>query len=121
MDDVPPRRILQLPRDLPAVRTARHATEEWIGEEPHDLRTTVATLVTEMVSNAIRYGRPPIQVELSRTDGHVRIAVSDEGGGEPRQRTPGASGGWGLLIIERLASRWGVTPGTAEIWAEIDV
>jgi anti-sigma regulatory factor (Ser/Thr protein kinase) len=121
MDETSARRILQLPRDLPAVRTARHATEEWIGEEPHDLRTTVATVVTEMVSNAIRYGRPPIRVELSRADGHVRIVVSDEGGGEPRQRKPGAGGGWGLHIVEGLASRWGVTPGTAEIWVEIDV
>jgi anti-sigma regulatory factor (Ser/Thr protein kinase) len=120
MADQGERRVLQLPRDIPAVRTARHVTEDWIGDSHPELRTAVATVVTEMVSNAIRYGRPPIRVELTRSDGTVRVAVRDEGGGEPRQRTPGAGGGWGLHIVERIASRWGVSPIDAEIWAEID-
>jgi two-component sensor histidine kinase len=115
------RRVIQLPRDLPAVRMARHATEEWIGDERPDLRSTVAALVTEMVSNAIRYGRPPIRVELSSGAEFVRMVVSDQGGGAPEQREPGPSGGWGLHIVERLASRWGVSAGTTEVWAEIDL
>jgi two-component sensor histidine kinase len=119
--DLRQRRVLQLPRDLPAVRTARHATEEWIGDVSADLRATLATLVTEMVSNAIRYGRPPIRVELTRATDRIRVVVSDEGGGKPRKRQPGAEGGWGLYIVERLASRWGLGSRSTEVWAEIDL
>ena len=115
------RRVLQLPRDMPAVRTARHATEEWIGDDRPELRSTVAAVITEMVSNAIRYGRPPIRVELIRAADCVRMVVSDEGGGEPHQRAPDATGGWGLHIVERLASRWGVGSRNTEVWAEIDL
>jgi two-component sensor histidine kinase len=115
------RRVIQLPRDMPAVRTARHATEEWLGGASAELRSAVAALVTEMVSNAIRYGRPPIRVELTRGNGCIRMAVRDEGGGLPHQRQPGPGGGWGLHIVERLASRWGVNSGNTEVWAEIDL
>jgi two-component sensor histidine kinase len=115
------KRVIQLPRDMPAVRTARHATEEWIGDDRPELRSAVAAVVTEMVSNAIRYGRPPIRVELTRSPDIVRMVVSDEGGGAPHQREPGAGGGWGLHIVERLASRWGVGAGSTEVWAEIDL
>jgi two-component sensor histidine kinase len=113
-------RTLQLPLDLPAVRTARRAVNDWLDGAPEELRSSAALVATEMVSNAIRYGRPPIRLELVREDSHVRLVVRDDGGGEPKQRTPGASGGWGLHIVERLATRWGAASGTTEIWAEID-
>jgi anti-sigma regulatory factor (Ser/Thr protein kinase) len=113
-------RTLQLPLDLPAVRTARRAVNDWLDDAPEELRSTVALVATEMVSNAIRYGRPPIRLEFAREDGHVRVCVRDDGGGEPKQRAPGPSGGWGLHIVERLATRWGAAAGTTEIWAEID-
>jgi two-component sensor histidine kinase len=114
-------RTLQLPLDLPAVRTARRAVNDWLDDAPEELRSNAALVATEMVSNAIRYGRPPIRLELVREDMHVRLAVRDDGGGEPKQRAPGASGGWGLHIVERLSTRWGSAAGTTEIWAEIDV
>jgi two-component sensor histidine kinase len=115
------KRVIQLPRDMPAVRTARHATEEWIGDDRPELRSAVAAVVTEMVSNAIRYGRPPIRVELTRSRDRIRIVVSDEGGGSPHQREPGTGGGWGLHIVERLTARWGVATASTEVWAEIDL
>ena len=113
-------RTLQLPLDLPAVRTARRAVKEWLDDAPEELRSNAALVATELVSNAIRYGRPPILLELVREDTHIRMVVRDDGGGEPKQRTPGANGGWGLHIVERLATRWGAASGTTEIWAEID-
>jgi len=113
-------RTLQLPLDLPAVRTARRAVNDWLEDEPEALRSSVALVATEMVSNAIRYGRPPIRLELQRVAGHVRVVVRDDGGGEPRQRPPGPSGGWGLHIVDRLATRWGAAAGATEIWAEIE-
>jgi anti-sigma regulatory factor (Ser/Thr protein kinase) len=113
-------RTLQLPLDLPAVRTARRAVNEWLQDAPEELRSNVALVATEMVSNAIRYGRPPIRLELAREGAHVRVCVRDNGGGEPKQRSPGPSGGWGLHIVERLATRWGAAAGATEIWAEIE-
>jgi signal transduction histidine kinase len=113
-------RTLQLPLDLPAVRTARRAVNEWLDDAPEALRSSAALVATEMVSNAIRYGRPPIRLELAREESRVRLVVRDDGGGEPKQRTPGASGGWGLHIVERLATRWGAAAGTTEVWAEIE-
>jgi hypothetical protein len=55
---------------------------------------------------------------------HVRVEVADKGngfGGRPRPPDPGRAGGWGLYIVEKLASRWGVMEGGGtRVWFEID-
>jgi anti-sigma regulatory factor (Ser/Thr protein kinase) len=79
------------------------------------------------VTNAIRHaGLPegdPIGLEFSVEPGAVRVAVVDAGGGfaeappDPEEGT----GGWGLVLIERLSDRWGVhSTDPHSVWFEID-
>src|SRR5207245_2733634 len=51
----------------------------------------------------------------------VRVEVSDPGPGfQPRTAGP-EPGGFGLMLVERLADRWGVDPGgRSRVWFEID-
>lgn len=57
---------------------------------PHDLAAVVDPLVLDRVlsnllTNAVRYGEPPLVVSAERQDRHLRIAVSDEGSGVPEE------------------------------------
>jgi two-component system sensor histidine kinase MtrB len=58
-----------------------------------DLAVVVDPLVLERVIsnllvNAVRYGRPPIVVAADQRDRHLRIAVEDRGGGVPEELRP---------------------------------
>lgn len=81
-------------------------------------------LVSELVTNAIRHGdgatAPSLEVKVS--DGRVRAAVQDAGPGfDPATRAPASrDGGWGLLLVDALAERWGVERGRrARVWFEM--
>jgi signal transduction histidine kinase len=64
-------------------------------------------IISNLVTNALRYGRPPVTVHVERTDRHLRVAVEDRGQGVPADFVPD--------LFERF-SRAGVaqdrTPGT---------
>ena len=86
----------------------------------------LASLVTsELVANAVNHAPPPGHLWV-RADGHrVRIEVGDSSEREPRMVLPGdsVSGGRGLLLIDRLASRWGWdlrSPGKI-VWCELNL
>ena len=85
----------------------------------------VALLASELVSNAVRHARAEsVELCFGVASGHVRVEVADNGNGLGRRQRPpdpNRAGGWGLYIVERLASRWGVieTSG-ARVWFEID-
>ncbi|MEU0145551.1 ATP-binding protein [Streptomyces sp. NPDC006288] len=89
-----------------------------------------AQIVAELAANAVEHGRVPgrdFRLRLAaHHDGVLRIEVSDASGERlPRTSSPGceAEGGRGLLIVEALSDRWGVTSGPAPrktVWAEID-
>jgi anti-sigma regulatory factor (Ser/Thr protein kinase) len=69
-------------------------------------------VVSELVTNAVVHARVPPGREILtcfvRQDGGVRIEVHDASGVWPVRRVPDESGGYGLLLVERLAFRWGV-------------
>jgi signal transduction histidine kinase len=44
-------------------------------------RAVIERVVGNLVTNAIRYGAPPVLVDARQTDTHLRIAVSDAGEG----------------------------------------
>lgn len=73
-----------------------------------------AELVTsELATNAILHAGTPFTVAVSsRSDGAVRVAVSDGSRGLPVVRPPtaAAAGGRGLQIVDSLCRRWGVLP-----------
>jgi anti-sigma regulatory factor (Ser/Thr protein kinase) len=67
--------------------------------------------VGELMTNAVRHGKEPIRISLTRHPDRVRIEVQDHGGGHPAireiQPTGAQPGGWGLRFVDRLADAWG--------------
>ncbi|MFC5019689.1 SpoIIE family protein phosphatase [Streptomyces lienomycini] len=78
-------------------------------------------VVSELVTNAIRYGEPPIQLRLIR-DTALICEVSDASSTSPHLRRAHAfdEGGRGLLLVAQLTRRWGSrqTGSGKTIWAE---
>jgi len=116
--------LLSLPPVADAAGTARHALQER-GLDP-DLEHTVALLTSEVMGNAIRHAGPlsggqPIVFHAEIADDLVRVEVADHGRGfdpEVRHDAPG----FGLRLVDNLASRWGVdrTPRGCRVWFEVD-
>ncbi|WP_327115682.1 ATP-binding protein [Streptomyces sp. NBC_01341] len=92
---------------------------------------SAAQIVAELASNAVLHGRAQGRdFRLGLTvllDGRLRIEVGDaRGEALPRTTAPArdAGTGRGLLIVEALADRWGVTTGPVPrktVWAELDL
>ncbi|MCF3147475.1 serine/threonine-protein phosphatase [Streptomyces platensis] len=67
-------------------------------------------MVSEVVTNAVRYASRPIALRLLRTD-VLRCEVGDDSPQVPRMRRAqaGDEGGRGLFLVDQLALRWGAT------------
>ncbi|MFF9126908.1 SpoIIE family protein phosphatase [Streptomyces sp. NPDC014889] len=86
---------------------------------------TTELVVSELVTNAIRYGTPPIRLRLIHDDAHLTCEVSDTTHTAPHLRRAKTwdEGGRGLLLVAQLTRRWG-SRHTAEgktIWAELSL
>ncbi|WP_327719164.1 SpoIIE family protein phosphatase [Streptomyces sp. NBC_00490] len=90
-----------------ARRLARRALSRW-GLE--DMSDSVELLVSEVVTNAVRYASRPVTLRLLRTD-VLRCEVGDDVPQLPRLRQARATdeGGRGLYLVNKLARRWGAT------------
>jgi anti-sigma regulatory factor (Ser/Thr protein kinase) len=110
---------MTLPKDAPAVRTARAAVERWLQDAPARVRDDARYVVTELVSNAVRYGRPPIQLRIERNAEDWRIDVADAGTQRPRNAPAGPEGGWGLRIVGGLAASWGAADDASRVWCRL--
>ena len=98
------RRRLTLPVEAGAARVARAAIGEWLRDLPVAVRGDVLLVLSELVTNAVKYGAPPIAVTVERAENSVTFTVGDEGSTRPRRSaSPGADGGFGLHIIEYLS------------------
>jgi anti-sigma regulatory factor (Ser/Thr protein kinase) len=109
-----------------AVAGARHALDPFYGELGDGLHRTVVLLVSELVSNSVKYSKVSsgvIELLACVAPNMVRIEVSDDGEGfEPRVRVDeSADSGRGLEIVEKLADRWGRPAGLrTSVWFELD-
>ncbi|TKA00008.1 ATP-binding SpoIIE family protein phosphatase [Actinacidiphila oryziradicis] len=86
-----------------------------------DLGFTTELIISELVTNAIRYGMEPIRLRLIR-QGVLICEVSDGSSTSPRLRHARTTdeGGRGLFLVAQFTRRWGTrytTPGKI-IWAE---
>ncbi|TRV73347.1 SpoIIE family protein phosphatase [Streptomyces sp. 130] len=88
-----------------ARRLARRALGRW-GLD--DLSDSVELLISEVVTNAVRYAERPVTLRLLRTD-TLRCEVGDDSPQLPRQRRAKDmdENGRGLFLVNRLARRWG--------------
>src|SRR3954447_10843904 len=95
------------PQSAPAVR-------EWASRELQNrgkgtLSPDVALLLSELVTNAMKYTQGDIVVEID-ADSQVIVGVCDHSSQEPFVRpTPGSEdgGGRGLHLVDALAEQWG--------------
>lgn len=113
----------ELGPDPEEVGRARAAVAEQVGEWGLDdeLVFTTELVVSELVTNALRYASGPIQLRLIR-DQTLICEVSDTGSTSPHLRHAGSDdeGGRGLFLIAQMTLRWGsrhTTEGKT-IWAE---
>ncbi|MGW3170012.1 SpoIIE family protein phosphatase [Streptomyces sp. NPDC001153] len=84
---------------------------------------TAELVVSELVTNAIRYGSHPIRLRLIHDATTLICEVSDTSHTAPHLRRAKVfdEGGRGLLLVAQLTQRWGSrhTPEGKTIWAEL--
>jgi anti-sigma regulatory factor (Ser/Thr protein kinase) len=119
---------LALPRTVQAPAVARAAISGLCDDLQLDatLRSTIVLLVSEVVSNAVLHSSGPadadVTVRATVTPEAVRVAVIDAGDGfTPAERDPTRiDGGYGLFLLEKSASRWGVeSTRPTTVWFEL--
>ncbi|MCG7528858.1 SpoIIE family protein phosphatase [Streptomyces sp. OfavH-34-F] len=119
----PSRRVQwEVPPDPAAVAGVRGQALRWLSEQGLDEEGFVTELIlSELVTNAIRYGTEPITVRLLH-DRSLICEVSDCSSTSPHLRYAATTdeGGRGLFLVAQFAQRWGVryTDRGKVIWAE---
>ncbi|WP_329398652.1 SpoIIE family protein phosphatase [Streptomyces lydicus] len=107
------------PAAVAPVRAACLRTLESWGLEA--LEFTTELILSELITNAIRYGAQPIRVRLLH-DRALICEVSDGTSASPHLRRAATTdeGGRGLFLVAQFAQRWGTryTPGGKVIWTE---
>jgi len=91
-----------------------------------DTTDTAVLLATELVTNAVEHGRGSAYLDAAVQDRAIRLEVSDSSTVVPQPNTAVSEldeRGRGLLLIEALASRWGVLPRSdgKTVWCELDI
>ncbi|WP_217251311.1 SpoIIE family protein phosphatase/ATP-binding protein [Streptomyces sp. AC602_WCS936] len=112
----------QVPNDPAAVGEIRSQVTRRLAEWGLDeLAFTTELILSELVTNAIRYGGETVQVRMVR-DRSLICEVFDSSSTSPHLRYAAMTdeGGRGLFLVAQLAERWGTryTPAGKVIWAE---
>lgn len=114
-----------------ARRELRCKLDQVVGSEVLEWATL---LVSELVTNSVRHGgllpSEKIELRVEASARRLRVEVAEPGRGfeaqpEPQPRRDatggGATGGWGLLLVDRLSTAWGVeNDGSTRVWFELD-
>ncbi|KUM69991.1 SpoIIE family protein phosphatase [Streptomyces curacoi] len=111
-----------LPADPAVVADARKVAARQLADWGlEELAFTTELVVSELVTNAIRYATGPIRLRLIRERALI-CEVFDGGATAPHLRHPRTTdeGGRGLLLVSQLTQRWGTrfVPEGKIIWAQ---
>ena len=110
-----PRQEAMLPLDATAPGAARAWLREvCCGSHSGHLLDDAALLVSELVTNAVRYGGPPIVLAVDCDGDGLDVCVRDGSSLLPVRRTPSpdAESGRGFVLLDVVSERWGVVPDT---------
>ena len=117
---------LRLAPNVRAPREARRGLEALRPSLDDSLVDEAVLLVSEIVTNAVRHAKldanDAIEVRVRGSDSLLRVDVIDPGPGFDRDRlqAPNGQGGWGIWLIERLSTRWGVErDDVTRVWFEL--
>jgi anti-sigma regulatory factor (Ser/Thr protein kinase) len=120
---------LRLPVEVESVAAAHHSVLD-LGRELGPALGDVRLLISELVTNAIRHAgldlEDWIELDVEVGSNTVRVEVRDHGTGfepaMPPASKPLDGAGWGLRLVHRVASRWGVERDAwTRVWFEIDL
>jgi anti-sigma regulatory factor (Ser/Thr protein kinase) len=113
-----------------AAKKARDGVDRLADRVAPEILDDVRLLISELVTNSVRHGAVSedgrIELRAALTSSAVRVEVIDSGCGftlETGTRPADRVGGWGLYLVQRIASRWGIDSGsdkTTRVWFEID-
>lgn len=78
-------------------------------EHGHLAKDALLLITSELVTNAVFYGQPPIVVQLSCLGTEIRLTVGDGGPGLPDEQGTSGRLGTGLRIVGGIAKEWGTT------------
>ncbi len=110
-----------------AASAARREVRRLEDDLPSWVLEDAAVIVSELVTNAVRYGDGRVEVQVWPGPRVLRIEVADGSHQLPQLVTPGpdAEGGRGLQVVGALATRWGVLVDGHKrgkvVWCELDV
>ncbi len=116
---------VELPSTAAAPAKARGALAQISSRVSPDRMRDVRLLVSELVTNAVRHADgEAVRLVVALTGSTLRVEVHDPGRGfelRPPPDDPLRASGWGLVLVEELADRWGVDhhPRT-RVWFEMD-
>jgi anti-sigma regulatory factor (Ser/Thr protein kinase) len=117
---------LRLTPDVRAPQEARRSLEALRPSLDDTLVDEAVLLVSEIVTNAVRHANldanDSIEVRVRGSDALLRVDVIDPGPGFDRDHLPVPNGrrGWGIWLVERLATRWGVDRNdVTRVWFEL--
>jgi anti-sigma regulatory factor (Ser/Thr protein kinase) len=117
-------RIAGGPRAPERARAWLQSAADWL---PEEIESNLLLLTCELVNNSVLHGQASeedmIEIELRRTDTGVLAEVIDRGPGfAPKERDKDFDepGGWGLVLVQSIAKRWGVErDGGTRVWFEL--
>ncbi|MFI1358302.1 SpoIIE family protein phosphatase [Streptomyces sp. NPDC020898] len=112
----------EFPADPAVVRQAREVVTRQLAEWGlEEAAFTTELVVSELVTNAVRYAGGPIGLRLIYNESLV-CEVTDPSNTQPRLRRARTTdeGGRGLFLVAQLTSRWGSRYGSCgkTVWAE---
>jgi len=117
-------------RPCPAApAAARAALTRWLsGNVPIEVLEDARLLASELVTNSLRHPDLPddaaLRLAVQVREGALRVEVRDPGTtGEIAPREPDRvyGGGFGLKLVDQIATRWGVNrTGGTQVWFEVD-
>ncbi|MEO7804157.1 MAG: ATP-binding protein [Actinomycetota bacterium] len=117
-----------LPASPESVRTARGLVNELQEHLREDTAEDLKILISEVVTNSIRHGGlladENVGLKILVENRVVRAEITDSGTGFTYvgRFDADTGSGWGLELVERLSSRWGVeTNSHTKVWFEIDL
>jgi signal transduction histidine kinase len=114
------------PNTVESVTRARHYALDACADLAPDVADAVAVMVSELTTNCVRHAATQFTLAIERTSKRIRVAVTDNGPGEPvvRSPTPADVSGRGLRIVRALADDWGVTPAPEQgktVWFTVAI
>ena len=115
-----------LPPKRASASLARQRLSALMATHPQEETDDAVLATSELVTNAIVHGEGVVTVHVWHGSTVVRVEVTDQGEATPVPRYghhDAADSGRGLMIVDMLATRWGVLPSAGgpgkTVWFEL--